>query len=83
LSSYSILMKLSSKPKFLDEFADLLSMIGQGGNNRLIIGCDFNLLGDEADDNLITYLFKQLKRKKLKNLTVSYYSPYRLENTNS
>jgi len=25
-----------------------------------------------ADDNLITYLLKQLKVKKLKNLTVSY-----------
>jgi len=25
-----------------------------------------------ADDNSITYLFKQLKLKKLKNVTVSY-----------
>jgi hypothetical protein len=38
----------SSKPKFFDEFADLLTMIGQGGNKQFIICGDFNLLGDEA-----------------------------------
>jgi hypothetical protein len=38
----------SSKPKFFDEFADLLTMMGQGDNERLIIRNDFNLPGDEA-----------------------------------
>ena len=38
----------SSKSTFLDEFADLLSTIGQGSNERLIVCDDFNLPGDEA-----------------------------------
>jgi len=33
----------SLKPRFLDEFADLLSMIGQGGNEWLVICSDFSL----------------------------------------
>ena len=49
----------SSKPKFFDEFADLLTMIGQGGNERFIIRGDFNLPGDEAasiDERFVSLL---------------------------
>jgi len=49
----------SSKPEFLDQVSDLLSMIGQAGNKRLIVCGDFNLPGDEAaciDERLASLL---------------------------